>query len=133
MDKANNKNLWHYNPSLRKFANQNRKEMTKAEACIWKFVLSAKQMRGYTFRRQRPILNYIADFMCTELLLVIEIDGLTHDWEHVIEKDQVREAVLKEVGFFVIRFHDNEVLCDIENVRRAIEFYIENFEKDHPR
>ena len=45
--------------------------MTKAEACLWKYVLGSRQMKGYQFRRQRPVLNYIADFMCKELLLAV--------------------------------------------------------------
>jgi len=52
--------------------------MTKAAACMWKYLLSKRQMRGCQFRRERPILNYIADFVCLELLLVIEVDGITH-------------------------------------------------------
>lgn len=62
MKPADKQNLWHYNADLKSFARENRKEMTKAEACIWKYLLSRKQMMGYQFRRQRPILNYIADF-----------------------------------------------------------------------
>ena len=57
-----------YNKNLQPFANKNRKQMTKAEACLWKYVLRGKQM-GYFFNRQRPVLNYIADFMCKELNL----------------------------------------------------------------
>jgi len=81
MEEAKKENLWHYNSELKNFANANRKSMTKAEACIWKFLLSSKQMMGYSFRRQRPKLNFITDFMCKELMLIIEVDGLTHEWE----------------------------------------------------
>lgn len=70
-----------YNKNLQPFANRLRKEMTKAEACLWKYVLRAKQLKGYQFRRQRPILKYIADFVCLELMLIIEIDGISHHWE----------------------------------------------------
>ncbi|MEW6620730.1 MAG: DUF559 domain-containing protein [bacterium] len=45
-------------------------------------------MKGYHFRRQRPVLNYIVDFMCKELKLVIEVDGLTHHNEKTVEKDK---------------------------------------------
>ncbi|RDC55759.1 DUF559 domain-containing protein [Pedobacter chinensis] len=132
MEKAKKENLWHYNSNLTAFANTNRKNMTKAEACIWKFLLSSKQMMGYSFRRQRPILNFIADFMCKDLMLIIEIDGLTHQWETVAEKDILREKILSEIGFTIIRFSDEEVLTDLENVNRSICFYIEEFEKSHP-
>jgi len=127
MQEANKENLWHYNSNLTKYANVNRKNMTKAEACIWKFVLSSKQMMGYSFRRQRPILNFIADFMCKELMLIIEIDGLTHQWELVAKNDIIREKTLSDLGFTILRFSDEEVLRDIENVNRAICFYIEKF------
>ncbi|MRX45657.1 endonuclease domain-containing protein [Pedobacter puniceum] len=129
MDKANKENHFLYNINLRDYAKVNRKEMTKAEACIWKFVLSGKQMMGYQFRRQRPILNYIADFMCKELMLIIEVDGLTHHWDEVSKKDAIRDWDLKSVGFHIIRFSDEEVLSDIENVKRAIENFIFNLKK----
>ena len=51
-----------YNKNLQPYANRLRKEMTKAEACLWKYVLKAKNLSGCQFRRQRPVLNYIADF-----------------------------------------------------------------------
>ena len=71
MEKASPKNNYHYNKNLQPFANSLRKNMTKAEACLWKYVLGSRQMKGYQFRRQRPVLNYIADFMCKELLLAV--------------------------------------------------------------
>ena len=77
MESVDKTNLFHYNKNLQSFANINRKNMTKAEACLWKFVLGGRQMMGYQFRRQRPVLNYIADFMCKELNLIIEVDGIT--------------------------------------------------------
>ena len=84
--------------------------MTKAEACLWKYVLRARTMKGYQFRRQRPVLNYIADFMSKELRLIIEVDGFTHQFEEVLEKDQKREQALQKAGFRILRFSDQEVL-----------------------
>ncbi len=52
-----------YNRNLQVNANKLRKSMTKAEACLWKYVLKASSMDGYKFTRQRPVLHYIADFM----------------------------------------------------------------------
>lgn len=132
MENADKNNLWHYNPKLKKYANQNRKQMTKAEACIWKYALSARQMQGYQFRRQRPVLNYITDFLCKELMLIIEVDGLTHDWEKVAENDIIRQHRLEEVGFSVLRFNDEEVLNNIEDVIKTIENYIEEYKINHP-
>jgi len=94
--------------------------MTKAEACLWKYSLKAGKLSDWQFRRQRPVLNYIADFMCKELLLVIEVDGFTHLWEETYIKDKKKEKDLEDVGFKVLWFHDEEVLRDIDNVNRAI-------------
>jgi very-short-patch-repair endonuclease len=74
-----------YNKSLNKFASQLRKKMTKSESCLWKYVLRAGQMKGYTFNRQRPVLNYIADFMCKELMIIIELDGVSHHSEDAMK------------------------------------------------
>lgn len=106
--------------------------MTKAEACLWKYVLKAKQLKGYQFRRQRPVLKYIADFMCMDLMLVIEVDGITHWDEKVIEKDEKKQKDLEDFGFTVLRFDDDEVLHDIENVERVLLGFVEDFEMIHP-
>ncbi len=117
-------NLCGYNKSLQPFANKLRKEMTKSEACLWKYVLRARQMQGYQFRRQRPVLNYIADFMCKELRLVIEVDGITHDLK--LEKDKRRTDDLRRADFHVYRFTDEEVLTNIYGVAREIEKIIKH-------
>lgn len=109
----------HYNKNLKTFAHQNRKQMTKAEACLWKYALRAKQT-GYTFNRQRPVLNYIADFMCKELKLIIEADGYTHTLPDVIKNDKIRQQKLEEAGFKVIRFKDEEILKEINRVKEII-------------
>ena len=75
--KAEKSNNHYYNKKLQPYAKILRSEMTKAAACLWKYVLKARMMKGYQFRRQRPVLNYIADFMCKDLKLVIEVDGIT--------------------------------------------------------
>jgi very-short-patch-repair endonuclease len=113
-----------YNKDLRPYANKLRKEMTKAEACLWKYVLKAKQLNGYQFRRQRPVLNYIADFMCLELKLIIEVDGITHHWEETILKDRKQQNDLEVAGFTVLRFTDDEVLNDIKAVQASLEDWI---------
>jgi len=128
-DKTDN---YAYNKKLQPFANRLRKEMTKAEACLWKYVLRARQMQGYQFRRQRPVLNYIADFMCRELKLVIEVDGVTHQWEKVVAKDLHKAKDLIEAGFKVLRFTDEEVLRHIEGVREMIVLSVREVEQSTP-
>lgn len=119
---------FYYNAKLKPLSRNHRKEGTKAEACLWKFGLRAGNMRGYGFRRQRPILNYIADFLCKELMLIIELDGLTHDWEEVVLKDDEKQKALESLGFTVLRFTDDEVLHQINRVLERIEAYIDEFE-----
>ena len=89
--KAKPTNNYAYNKHLQPNANALRKNMTKAEACLWKYVLRARGMKGYQFRRQRPVLYYIADFMCKELMLVIEVDGITHQFEETQYKDFIKQ------------------------------------------
>jgi very-short-patch-repair endonuclease len=84
-------------------------------------------MEGYQFLRQRPVLNYIADFMCKELMLIIEVDGLTHQWEEVALNDITRELDLKRFGFMVLRFNDSDVLNHIDDVSYRIRDYIIDF------
>lgn len=86
-------------------------------------------MGGYDFHRQKPIDNYIVDFYCNKLNLVIELDGLTHQWEETFEKDKLKQKRLEESGFKVIRFSDDEVINDIDNVLRVIRFYIEEYQE----
>ena len=120
MEKATRANNYHYNKSLIQLAKKNKKELTKSAVCIWKYVLSRKQMLGYQFRRERPILNYIADFVCLELMLIIEVDGITHQSEEALKKDQLRDENLNEVGFTVLRFSSWEVLNRINDVSTII-------------
>ena len=114
-----------YNKNLQPNANRLRKEMTKAEACLWKYVLRAGKMKGYGFRRQRPVLNYIADFLCKELMLIVEVDGSIHELEEVRKNDEQRQKALEEAGFTVLRFTNNEVLTNIQWVHSCLEEWIE--------
>ncbi len=129
LEKASPKNNYHYSKQLKNFANHNRKTLTKSAAAMWKYLLSAKKMKGYTFRRERPILNYIADFACLPLLLVIEVDGITHSRVGAAERDAKKDQDLNEVGFTVLRFTSAAVLRDLELVKDEIENWIEQREK----
>lgn len=129
MDLASKANNYYYNKSLNILAKRNKQSLTKSAACMWKYVLSKKQMKGYQFRRERPILNYIVDFVCLELLLIIEVDGITHQNEITIENDKQRDKNLSNVGFTVLRFSSWEVLNKIGSVSSVIIKLIEDFEK----
>ena len=84
-------------------------------------------MRGYAFLRQRPIGNYIADFFSKELKLVIEVDGITHEFKQ--QEDVKKDLALNKLGYKVLRFEDNDVLNHLEIVSREIENYIDQFEQ----
>lgn len=118
--KASKENHYAYNKNLQPFARQNRNSATKAEACLWKYVLRAGMMKGYGFRRQRPVLQFIADFLCKELMLAIEVDGYTHQFQETIKKDKIKQQKLEEAGFVVLRFTNDDVLNNIESVRQTI-------------
>jgi len=120
MEQAGKENVWAYNKSLQPYANDLRKRMTKAEACLWKYVLRASKMKGFGFRRQRPTMNYIADFMCKELMLVIEVDGYSHWNDEAKRKDEQREKVLQLAGFTVLHFTDEVVLNNLSQVEQKI-------------
>lgn len=66
--RADNENFYSFSSSLQPLASSLRKKMNKAEACLWKYILRAKKPKEYSFSRQRPVINYIADFMCMELM-----------------------------------------------------------------
>jgi very-short-patch-repair endonuclease len=85
-------------------------------------------MKGYKFKRQRPVLNYIADFNCLDLKLIIEADGITHDNEEGYKRDQKRDEILTQAGFHILRFQDEDIMKDLNSVQRAIEGWIEEFE-----
>ena len=124
MKKAATANNYHYNNELQVLARELRNSMTKAECCLWKYALKAKKLHGYQFTRQRPVLDYIVDFMCKELMLIIEIDGISHQFDNVEKKDKLKQLRLEQAGFEVLRFQDGEILNNISDVIRTIETFI---------
>jgi very-short-patch-repair endonuclease len=107
-----------YNPELKETAGKLRKNMTPAEKCIW-----YKYLRNFKYRvfRQRLIDNYIVDFYCPKLKLIIEIDGGTHFCETGCKKDTLREYTLKKFGLKILRFTNTDVLANLEGVVSVIE------------
>ncbi|MFZ3105205.1 MAG: endonuclease domain-containing protein [Smithella sp.] len=94
-----------------------RKRPTDAEKVLWK-QLQRKQIEGFKFRRQQPIDNYIVDFVCFEKRIVIEVDGGQHATQS--EDDIARDTYLRQQGFKVLRFWNNEVLQNINGVLEVI-------------
>src|SRR3954470_17367022 len=119
-----------YNPRLKELAKRLRNNMTYSEVKSWGR-LSNGQMMEYDFDRQKPTGNYIVDFYCKDLMLAIEIDGITHSFEDVCVKDECRQKELECLGVSFLRFNALQVVNDIDNVCRAIENRISEFEKNH--
>jgi len=98
-----------------KKAKELRDSPTRAEALLWEKI-RRNQLSGFKFRRQHPIANFIADFYCHEVRLVVELDGRMH---HKIEQkdyDKGREHELRTFAIKVLRFKNEEVINDIELV-----------------
>ena len=114
-----------YNKKNKQFSRNLRNDSTFSEVLLWN-ELKAGNMMGYKFNRQKPLGNYIVDFYCKKLNLVIEIDGYSHDFKY--EEDIHRDKVLQTLRLTVMRFEDREVIKDRENVLRTIEIFIEDFE-----
>jgi very-short-patch-repair endonuclease len=105
-------------------AKELRSNTTEAEDYLWKF-LANRRLNGYKFRRQHPILKYIADFYCHEARLIVEVDGDVHNNEDCRMHDEGRSDELKEYGVRVIRFTNHEILNSIEKVLQQINITIE--------
>jgi very-short-patch-repair endonuclease len=100
-------------------AKQLRPAMTRAETLLWKH-LKANRMDGVGIRRQTPIGNYIADFVCFSSKLVIELDGESHDFDERQKKDERRDAFFAAEGFQVLRFTNDQVMTNLEGVVEII-------------
>jgi very-short-patch-repair endonuclease len=96
-----------------------RKEQTNAERRLWR-ALRNRRLGGHKFRRQQPIGPYIADFVCFEAKLIIELDGDHHDAPERRVHDQVRIAFLEREGFRVIRFWNRELDESFDSVVESI-------------
>ena len=130
--KALPENHYAYNKQLQPVASKLRSQMTKSEACMWKYMLRAGQMAGYQFRRQRPVLSYVVDFMCKELMLVIELDGLYHGEPGVMVHDSIRQKAIEQAGFTVLRFTNADVLNNMKGVHIMLQEWIANYEQLYP-
>ena len=100
------------------FARKLRSEMTLPEVLLWR-ELRGKPL-GMKFRRQFPVLGYVADFACTEVRLLIEIDGIVHDMGDQPEKDVRRDALLTHRGWQVVRLPAKDVLSDVGRCTASI-------------
>ena len=103
---------------LKEFAQNMRKFSTEAESALWE-MLRRKNL-DVRFRRQHIIGDFIVDFVCLKEKLIIEVDGGYHNEPNVTEYDKIRTQILNDLGFNVIRFTNEEVLADADNVQERI-------------
>ena len=114
-----NKRQINNKPALKENRKRLRKNLTSAEATLWKF-LKAKQLEGRKFRRQFSVENYILDFYCPAEKLAIELDGAGHFTSAGHDYDKKRTKFLGSHGIKVIRFENVKVFKALESVLEEI-------------
>lgn len=102
-------------PVNRRNAKSMRRKMTDAELKLWN-ELRAHRLMGLGFRRQLPVAGYIVDFACPEHRLIVEVDGSQHACDVGVATDAVRARRLEADGWTILRFWNDDVLRDIDNV-----------------
>jgi very-short-patch-repair endonuclease len=107
---------------LIKYAKNLRKNMTDAERILWQH-LRAHRLNGAKFKRQQPIANYIVDFICFDAYLIVELDGGQHAEQ--VGYDQKRDVLLREYGFTVLRFWNDEAIQNTDGVLTVILEHLE--------
>ena len=107
-----------FKPRPTRIARTLRNNATPAEKLLWRH-LSGRQLAGFKFSRQMPVAGYVADFMCREARLIVELDGGQHAWQS--DRDEGRTKAIEAEGFRVIRFWNNDVLARTEGVLLEIE------------
>jgi very-short-patch-repair endonuclease len=115
-----------YRPRLTRVARMLRNNMTLSEILLWN-KLKQKQMMGYDFHRQKPIDEYVVDFFCPKLSLVVEIDGESHEGK--LAKDSERQQQIERYGVHFLRFPDDEVKANLDGVAEEIRKWIEESER----
>ena len=104
---------------LKNLARDLRTAQTAAEELLWEFVRD-RRLLGFKFRRQHQFGDYVTDFYCHEAKLVIECDGSVHNRNEAWQHDRKRDAYMIAQGLRVLRFSNDQVLYDVENVTAEI-------------
>ena len=113
-----------YDPRLKIIARKLRKNSTLGEILLWQVIKSKKL--GYEFHRQVPIDKYIVDFYCHELMVAIEVDGITHNDKYDLDQDRQRK--LENLGIHFLRFQEKDVRSNLEGVVLTIQEWIREYE-----
>ena len=108
--------------------------MTRAEKILWSRIRE-KKINGHKFRRQQPIFDYIADFYCNELKLIIEVDGEIHSLPEKANYDLKRDKILKINGYNIIHLTNLEIETELDSTINKLILYINEilspFQGDH--
>jgi very-short-patch-repair endonuclease len=102
-------------PDLTERARELRQNQTDAERLLWSR-LRGRRLGGCKFKRQVPIGPYIADFVCDDAWLIIELDGGHHNRDQVVKRDRRRTAELDGRNYLVVRFWNYEVKTELDSV-----------------
>jgi very-short-patch-repair endonuclease len=113
-----------YRADLKDKARKLRNESTYSEVLLW-LEIKNRQLMGYQFHRQVPMLNYIVDFYCHELMLAVEVDGESHASEEAKSYDLERQKRLEAYGVTFLRFDDLQLKMDINKVLEEIKGWIQ--------
>lgn len=118
--------------NLKQFSRNLRNNSTLGEVLLWQ-ELRAGQIKGYKFNRQKPLDQYIVDFYCKRLSLVIEVDGSSHYHEEALLQDQARQGILEAMELSFLRFDDLDVKQNMAFVVQTIYEFAENWENENLR
>ncbi|AIT08999.1 DNA methylase [Candidatus Francisella endociliophora] len=116
------KRILPYNPKLKGRAKELRKAGVLSEVLLWQ-ELKARKFLDLDFDRQKIVGNYIVDFYCDALQLVIEIDGLSHNDKY--EYDRIRDSYLLGLGLKVLHIQDIDVKNNLDGVMKYLKDYCE--------
>ncbi|WP_103664599.1 endonuclease domain-containing protein [Gracilimonas amylolytica] len=114
-----------YDRNLKYLARELGKNSTLSEVLLWKQI-KGKSL-GVEFHRQVPILNYIVDFYCHEIMVAIEIDGISHDHPEKFRQDKIRQKEIENLGVTLVRVSDADVKNKLPDVVRYLEGFVERY------
>lgn len=113
--------------SLKHLVKSFRREDASGELILWKKVLGSRNLYGYQFSRKYAVGDYIVDFICRKLALVVEVEGYSHNF--LFRNDLQKDKYLSELGYFVLRFKEKDIVYNLNDVTKTLENYVEKFQE----
>ncbi|MCX6248136.1 MAG: endonuclease domain-containing protein [Bacteroidetes bacterium] len=115
-------------PEVLRIAGELKHSMTPSEKLLWE-QLRRRNVKGYRFRRQHAVKDFIVDFFCYEAMLAIEVDREVHDERGQNERDIERTTILNQLGIKVLRFRNSQIENNIEEVLHIISMKLKETEQ----